>query len=51
VPFGGLTYLVRAVPPAFPPQELLNLLAELLRPAPEREVVRDWEERALVTVV
>mgnify|MGYP005841522867 CR=1 FL=1 len=50
-PFGGLTYLVRAVPAAFPPQEIINFLAELLRPVGEREAARDWEERALVTVV
>ncbi|MGQ9682626.1 MAG: DNA mismatch repair endonuclease MutL [Anaerolineae bacterium] len=49
--FGGLTYLVRAVPASFPPEEIINLLAELLRPAGERDVGRDWEERALVTVV
>jgi DNA mismatch repair protein MutL len=50
-PFGGTTYLVRAVPAAFPVQELVNFLAELLQPVREREVERDWEARALVTVV
>lgn len=49
-PFGGSTYLVRAVPVAFPEQEIANLLGELLQPVPQREPERDWEERALVTV-
>ena len=49
--FGGTTYLVRAVPVSFPPAEVLNFLGELLQPVPGREVQRDWEERALVTVV
>lgn len=51
VPFGATTYLVRAVPASFPPQEIVNFLAELLQPVPQREVERDWEERALVTVI
>lgn len=49
-PFGGMTYLVRAVPVAFPAKEIANFLAELLQPFTEREVERDWEERALATV-
>ncbi len=51
VPFGGMTYLVRAVPAAFPEKEITNFLAELLQPMPGREVEREWEERALTTVV
>lgn len=50
-PFGGTTWLVRGVPPAFPVQEIVGFLAEVLQPAPAREVERSWEERALVTVV
>ncbi len=50
-PFGGTTFLVRAVPAAFPEREIVNFLAELLQPAPSREVERDWADRALVTVV
>ena len=50
-PFGRNTYLVRAVPASFPPAEILNFLAELLQPGMEREPEREWEERALVTVV
>ena len=50
-PFGGTTFLVRAVPAAFPPEEITNMLAELLQPGHEREGGYDWEERALVTVV
>jgi len=50
VPFGGSTYLVRAVPVSFPLGEIVNLLAELLQPLPQREAGLDWEERALVTV-
>jgi len=49
-PFGGATFLVRAVPVSFPEREITNLLAELLQPVPQREPARDWEQRALVTV-
>jgi DNA mismatch repair protein MutL len=49
-PFGGQTYLVRAVPASFPAGEVLNFLGELLQPVAEREVQRDWEEHALITV-
>ncbi len=49
-PFGGTTFLVRAVPAAFPPQEIPNVLAELLQTTQERGGY-DWEERALVAVV
>ncbi len=50
-PFGGTTYLVRAVPASFPPKEIANFLGELLQPLPGRGPERDWEERALTTVV
>ncbi|MCL6429631.1 MAG: DNA mismatch repair endonuclease MutL [Anaerolineae bacterium] len=50
-PFGGTTFLVRAVPAAFPPQEIPNVLAELLQTTQERGGGYDWEERALVAVV
>ncbi len=49
-PFGGTTYLVRAVPLSLPEREITNLLGELLQPVPQREPERDWEERALITV-
>ncbi len=49
-PFGGLTYLIRAVPASFPERETANLLGELLQPVPQREPEREWEERALITV-
>jgi len=49
-PFGGTTYLVRAVPVAFPEREIANLLGELLQPVLQHEPERDWEERALTTV-
>ena len=49
-PFGGATYLVRAVPVGFPEREITNFLAELLQPMPGKEVERAWEERALETV-
>ncbi len=49
-PFGGTTYLVRAVPASFPHGELANLLGELLQPVPQREPQAGWEERALVAV-